>query len=97
MRELILPSYVCPSGVWNLAMSRGKLIRATSPDTGSMLATMSVSVNVVRRFSAASIPVSRMLIRASGVSGVATGGTTPNRPVGLGVGAIGCDDQRRSR
>src|SRR4029079_15336263 len=70
-------------------MSRGKLIRATSPDTGSMLATMSVSVNVVCRFSAASIPVSRMLIRASGVSGVATGGTTPNGPVGLGAEPFG--------
>src|SRR6185369_11257329 len=38
---------------------------------------------------AASIPVSRMLIRASGVSGVATGGTTPNGPVGLGAEPFG--------
>ncbi len=56
-------------------MSRGKLISATSWVTGSMLATISVSVRAWLRVSAESTPVSRMLIRERGVAGVANGTT----------------------
>jgi hypothetical protein len=45
-------------------MSRGKLIIAVSPVSGSMLTTRSVSVSACVRFSSESIPVSRMLILA---------------------------------
>ena len=65
-------------------MSRGKLISATSWVTGSMLATISVSVRSSVRVLARSRPVSRMLIRDAAVAGVAIGETT-NSSSGGGV------------
>ena len=76
MKPLILPVKVRPSVNGKSEMSRGKLMRATALVTGSMLATMSVSVSACERVSAESTPVSRMLMRETGVAGVANGAAT---------------------
>jgi hypothetical protein len=67
-------------------MSRGKLIIAVSPVTGSTLTTMSVSVRAVFRRSDESMPVRRTLIRDSRVGGVACG-VAWNPSLGAGAGA----------
>src|SRR5215211_2566251 len=82
--ELILPLNVPPPGSGKPAISRGKLIIATSPVVGSMLTTIRVSVSDWVRSSAESTPTRRTLIRAVGDSGVAIGATF-NSSVGPAV------------